>query len=283
MRKYGVLLIALVGILLLGVGATSADSSEVYKKQSTVDLPILMYHRVFDGGHKSRYIITPKQLEEDLIELKKAGFSAVLPSEVIEFCQGKGKLPPRPVMLTFDDGHYNNLRYALPLFEEHKFKGVVNVIGKFSQYATTSGDSGRVSSSYLTWSEVRQLAESGLFEIGAHTYNMHDFKPRFGIRRLEGESDEDYRKAFANDNARLKTALEEKAGVEPTAFAYPFGAYYKDSQEMLSSLGYQMIFTTDAKINRIKAGESSQLLSLGRFNRESEWTSKQMIEAILGK
>jgi len=283
MRKYGILLIVLVGILLLGVGATSAESSEVYKKQSTVDLPILMYHRVFDGGHKSRYIITPKQLEEDLIELKKAGFTAVLPSEVIEFCQGKGKLPPRPVMLTFDDGHYNNLRYALPLFEEYGFKGVVNVIGKFSQYATTSGDSGRVSSSYLTWNEVRQLAESGLFEIGAHTYNMHDFKPRFGIRRLDGESDEDYRKAFANDNARLKTALKQKAGVEPTAFAYPFGAYYKDSQEMLSSLGYQMIFTTDAKVNQIKAGESGGLLSLGRFNRESEWTSQQMIEAIIDK
>jgi len=278
MRKF--LLLVLAFIFVFGCfGMAEA-------RQTTIDLPILMYHRVFDGGHKSRYIITPKQLEDDLITLKKAGFTAVLPSEVIKFSDGKGKLPARPVMLTFDDGHYNNLLYALPLFEKHGFKGVVNVIGKFCQYASTSGDNGKPASSYLTWDEVKKLHDSGRFEIGAHTYNMHDFKPRFGIRRLEGETDAEYRSAVARDDDRLKTALKEKAGIDVgnvTAFAYPFGAYYNDSNDIISGLGYKMIFTTNAEINKIKPGDTGALLSLGRFNRESDWTSGQMLEAIMGK
>ena len=292
MRKRIIVLSALtIAAVISGFVAVRTTSLKVREerqaaleyRQTAAELPILMYHRVFDGGHKSRYIITPKQLEGDLIALKKAGYTAVLPGEVIKFVEGKGALPPRPVMLTFDDGHYNNLLYALPLFEKHGFKGVVNVIGKFCQYASTSGDRGKAASSYLAWDEVAKLERSGLFEIGSHTYNMHDYKPRFGIRRLEGETGAEYRTALIKDDMRLKAALKDNSGVEPIAFAYPFGAYYKDSRALISGLGYKMIFTTDAKVNYIKAGDFDTLLALGRFNRESDWTSLQMIEAITTK
>ena len=284
MKRLALISIAIAFVILIGLGAAAPKASaEMLPKQETVELPILMYHRVFDGGHKSRYIITPKQLEDDLIELSKAGYSAVLPSEVINFVNGSGKLPPRPVMLTFDDGHYNNYKYALPLFQKHGFKGVVNVIGKFSQYASTIGDSGIAETSFLTWDQIQRLSQSGLFEIGAHTYNMHNFKPRYGIRRLEGESDEEYFEAFKNDDSRLKKALKDKSGVETNIFAYPFGAFYNDSAQLLSRLGYQVVFTTNAKVNIIKPGGQDTLLSLGRFNRESDWTGDQMLKAITAK
>jgi len=278
MRKFVVLIL----IIFFALGNFGAAET----RQTNVNLPILMYHRIFDGGHTSRYIITPKQLEEDLIALKKAGYTAVLPSEVVKFAEGKDTLPARPIMLTFDDGHYNNLLYALPLFKNYDFKGVVNVIGKFCQYASTSGNNGNAASSYLTWDEVKELKNSGLFEIGAHTYNMHDYKPRFGIKKLDSETDDEYRAALKRDDDRLKTVLKDKAGIDISniiAFAYPFGAYYKDSMDLISELSYKVIFTTNATVNYIRAGNPETLLNLGRFNRESHWTSEQMLEAITGK
>ena len=280
------IIIAMVCFIWASLAVMSVDVlASAYTKQAEVILPILMYHRVFDGGHKSRYIITPKQLEDDLIELKKAGYTAVLPREVVEFIEGKGQLPLRPIMLTFDDGHYNTLHYALPLFRKHGFKGVVNIVGKYSEYASKSGDRGNVKSSFLSWCEISELKRSGLFEIGSHTYNMHEFQPRFGIRRLENETDEQYRMAIKNDDLKIKNAIRNKAGIEDdiSIFAYPFGAYYKDSAKLFGELGYKMIFTCNEKINIIKAGNFGTLLELGRFNRESKWTSKEMIEAIKAK
>jgi len=286
MKRCIYILASIIFALCFGLGAGLAyapAAAQECQMQLEVELPILMYHRVFEGGHKSRYIITPKQLEEDLVSLKKAGYTAVLPSEVLAFVKGKVKLPPRPIMLTFDDGHYNNLLYALPLFQKYGFKGVVNVVGKFCEYASTRGDSGKPESSFLTWSEVSKLQRSGLFEIGSHTYNMHDFRPRFGIRRLEGEKDEEYRQALEKDDTRLKKALKEKAGIETNIFAYPFGAYYSDSRDLIGSLGYKIIFTCNVKINNIRQGDFDALLTLGRINREGDWTNAQMLEAITAK
>ena len=281
MKKYAYFFITIVLTAWFALGCAQVNSIEISSApQPFIELPILMYHRVFDGGKESRYIITPQQLEDDLLALKEAGYSAVLPSEVFAFVEGKGKLPSRPILLSFDDGHYNNLLYALPLFQKYGFKGVVNVIGKFCDYASKSGDSGKPQSSFLTWDEVAKLKKSGLFEIGSHTYNMHEYKPRFGIRRLENETDEEYKKALTDDNARIKTALKEKAGIETNIFAYPFGAYYKDSRELISGLGYKMIFTCNEKINHISPGDFESLLALGRINREGNWTSAQMLEAI---
>jgi len=286
MKKYILILVAAGFFYMLGVGTGVVSVNAVAMErriQTEVELPVLMYHRVFKGGQKSRYIITPNQLEEDLIALKNAGYTAVFPSEVLAFVHGEGHLPPRPVMLTFDDGHYNNLLYALPLFQKHGFKGVVHVVGKFCEYASTSGDRGKPQNSFLTWEEVAELRNSGLFEIGSHTYNMHDFKPRFGIRRLKEETDEKYREALTQDDARLKKALKSKAGVETNIFAYPFGAYYPDSRELINALGYKIIFTANIKINNIRQGDLDALLTLGRINREGDWTSTQMLEAINAK
>jgi len=287
MRKY--ILLAVVIICLLWVSLFQMVPIESFAKmpieQTEVILPIIMYHRVFDGGHKSRYIITPKQLEEDIIELKNAGYTAVLPSEVIKFTQGKGALPERPIMITFDDGHYNNLHYVMPLFKKYGFKGVINIVGKYSEYATRSGDRGDVKSSFLSWCEIQALHKSGLFEIGSHTYNMHEFKPRFGIRKLEGETIEEYHKAVKNDDLRIRKALKDKAGIKKDIkiFAYPFGAYCKDSAKLFNELGYKMIFTCNEKTNQIRIGDFNTLLELGRFNRESEWTSKEMLAKIVQK
>jgi len=295
MKKRFFTLIVIAYAIFIGIGAVQVNAVseicfmqnqqkevlEIYQTKKEIALPVLMYHRVFNGGHKSSYIITPKQLEEDLIELKKAGYIAVLPSEVLAFVEGKGTLPSRPIMITFDDGHYNNLHYALPLFKKHGFNGVINVVGKFCEYATVSDNRGKPASSFLTWNEVAKLEQSALFEIGSHTYNMHDYKPRFGIRRLEDESDEKYYEALKQDDTRLKKALKEKANIETNVFAYPFGAYYGDSCDLITGLGYKVIFTANQKINYIKQGDFEALRWLGRINRESDWTSKQMIEKIL--
>ena len=86
-------------------------------------MPVIMYHTILNS-RDGVYIVSEAQLENDLKELIARGYEFVFPSEVAEFVSGEGSLPEKPVMLTFDDGHYNNLYYGLPILEKYGAKAI---------------------------------------------------------------------------------------------------------------------------------------------------------------
>ena len=244
------------------------------KETESVKLPVLMYHSVTDFG-KSEYIVTEKQLEADLKYLTERGYVAVSAKELIDYAEGTGDLPEKPVLITFDDGHYNNLSAALPLLEKYDCRAVVSVIGKFCEYATTSGESHHPEYSYLTWDDVKQLSESGRVEIGSHTYNMHNYSPRFGIGRVKGEDDETYLEKLTTDIERLNDKLSA-CGVRPVVFAYPFGRFNTIAQNRLMDLGFKITLTCSEGINKIEKGNPKSLIHLKRYNRASSLSTSEM-------
>ncbi len=252
------------------------------EEEESVELPVLMYHSVTTSG-KSRYIVTPEQMEQDLVAILDASFTPVFASEVIAYAAGEGTLPEKPVLLTFDDGHYNVLKNVLPLFEKYGACGVVCVIGKYTEYASTHiGESHKESYSYLTWDDISLLEKSGFFEIGNHSYDMHEFSPRYGIGRIKGESDEVYREKFLSDTKRLECKIEQCGCRKPRVYAYPFGRYNKVAKTALVSCGYAMTLTCEEGISKIKRGDKESVLQLKRFNRESSYSSQKVAEILSG-
>ena len=49
---------------------------------------------------------------------------------------------------------------------------------------------------HLTWEDIKNLAVSGCFEIGSHTYDMHSQTKRRGCSKKKGESTENYQAAL---------------------------------------------------------------------------------------
>ena len=257
----------------------SDKQSALLSAGQSVLLPVIMYHKILDGV-QSAYVVSPAQLEKDLLALKSAGFQAVFPSEVIAYAAGLGNLPRKPVLLTFDDGHYNNMHYALPLLKKHGQKAVINIIGAFSNYSSTSGDHSNPNYSHLTWAQIAKLQRSGCFEIGNHTYNMHSFKPRYGIDRTVAETDLQYRTNIYQDITRLQNKLAQECGRAPQVFAYPFGKFNDTAKAALLSMGFKMLLTCAEGTNRIYAGRPQCLHFVKRFNRTPEYTSARLIEVI---
>ena len=247
-------------------------------KNETRYLPILMYHSVTEYG-KSEYIITPTQLESDLRFLTENGYKTVSARQLYDYVDGGGELPEKPILLTFDDGHYNNLSAALPLLEKYDCRAIVSVIGKFCEYASTSGESHHPEYSYLTWDDIKELNKSGRVEIGCHTYNMHNYSPRFGIGRIKGEDDETYLRNLTNDTTRILDKLNE-CHVECTVFAYPFGRYNTLAQNKLISMGFRMTLTCSEGINRVEKGNPKSLIHLKRYNRASSRTTSEVFAAL---
>ena len=50
-------------------------------------------------------------------------------ADLIEFVNGDGKLPEKPLLITIDDGYQNNLDLAAPLLEKYGFCANIAVIG----------------------------------------------------------------------------------------------------------------------------------------------------------
>lgn len=247
----------------------------------SVFLPVLMYHSVSSTG-KSVYIVTEKQLENDLIYLTGHGYETVSAKQLCDYADGVGELPEKPILLTFDDGHYNNLSSALPLLKKYGCKAVVCVIGKFCEYSSTHPAESHRFYSYLTWEDVTELASNGNVEIGSHTYAMHDYSPRFGIGRIKGENDAAYERNLREDLQRLNDKLHA-CGVEPIVFAYPFGRYNSIAQNTLLSLGFRITLTCNEGVNKIEKGNPKSILHLKRFNRSSVLGTEKVFSLLRPK
>lgn len=242
-------------------------------------LTVVMYHSVLKS-RKSEYIVSPEQFEGDLAAYKALGYATVTAKQLVSYGEGTDSLPDKPLLITFDDGHYNNLYYALPLLKKYGYTAVINVIGGFCDYTSVSGDCHNPNYSYLTWEDIRELKESGVFEIGNHTYNMHKYSPRFGVGRLKGESDEIYAAKIREDVGRLNGKLTEITGEQCLVFAYPFGRYNKVARATLSELGFKILLNCADGVNLINRGEAEDLLSLKRFNRNGFYTKERFVSAL---
>ncbi len=248
-------------------------------EEKSVSLPVIMYHSVTSHG-KSEYIVTEKQLENDLSYLKENGYVTVTAKQLCDYVDGMGELPPKPILLTFDDGHYNNLSAVVPLLERYDCHAVVSVIGKFCKYSSDHPEeSHHPEYSYLTWDDIKALNESGRVEIGSHTYNMHNYSPRFGIGRISGEDDVTYEKNLRNDLNKLNDCLAP-CDVKPTVFAYPFGRYNSIAQSTLLSMGFRMTLTCSEGINTIEKGNPDSLIHLKRYNRASSLTTEDFFRRL---
>lgn len=260
MKKQILILLALM--FCFPVCSASAAENE----EPEVLLPILMYHHIrTDTEHCGDYTVLPETFEGDLEYLKARGYETVSLQQLLAYENGTGTLPEKPVMITFDDGQSSFMAYAVPALEKYGMCAVMMVVGKFTDVYTESGDRD-VRYCYLSWPDLAELNQSPYVELAAHSYNMHSLGVRKGCAIMAGESVSAYQETLNSDLALEESRFQEHLGIQPIAFAYPYGIYCDPAREVLQQRGYQVLFTCDQHVN-VLSGQDGELLCLGRFNR----------------
>lgn len=272
--KISILIVCLIAVLTLLLMPHFALAEE----QDGVPLLVLMYHQLLPGKH-SQYIVSPEVLEQDLTMMQKFGYTSVTTKQVIDYVLHDGDLPDKPVLITFDDGHYNNLYYGKEILQRHGFTALISVIGRFSETTTTTQTGGHVNYSYLTWEQIRGMKSDGVFEFGNHTYDMHNYKPRFGIGQKAGESDDAYRTALLQDVMQLQTVLRDQCGVRTNVFAFPFGKYSKLAVDTLWDAGFRLMLTCNEGVTTLKRNQPQCLHHVKRYNRSSSMCLEKVLRA----
>lgn len=183
----------------------------------------MYHHLVADGEPIVGMTITAGRFAEDMRWLKDNGYTTVLPRDLAAGVP----LPEKAVMVTFDDGYASNYLYAFPILKELEMKAAIAVIGRVVDAYDFST---------LDWDMCREMHDSGLVEIGSHTYNLHNLDDADGnyvegcsngIQRREGESRDAYEARVLPDLQQSIDVIEAHLGAPVTFLAYPYGA--KDS------------------------------------------------------
>jgi len=233
-----------------------------------VDVPIIMYHKVTkDAAQIGKFAITPAELEADFKFLQESDYEPVTMQALINFVHGRGELPPRPVVLTFDDGYFSDYHYVYPLAAQYRTPVVCSIIGKVTDEYTEEGREDIIYP-HVTWHQVEEMAQSGFVEIQNHGHDLHCTRcGASGAKRRSGESEEAYAARLGEDLMTLQRCIEARLGCMPTTFTYPFGAKSEGSDEVLKELGFQASLMTEGKWNRLTRGDADGLFSLGRLIR----------------
>jgi peptidoglycan/xylan/chitin deacetylase (PgdA/CDA1 family) len=183
-----------------------------------------MYHRVTEEpvkGSKYDVFVTQANLKRHMCSLKEREFETVTFGDFF-----RRKLPKRPIVLTFDDGYEDNHRNLLPLLREFKMKAVVYVLGD-RKHQTNFWDTskGEPEAPLLSEGQIREMAASGLVEVGAHSLS-HRKLTELPIVEMQKEIRES------------KKALESFLGEPVFSFAYPYGDLNGEVKKAVQEAGY---------------------------------------------
>jgi peptidoglycan/xylan/chitin deacetylase (PgdA/CDA1 family) len=189
-----------------------------------VDVPILEYHRI--GPEPAGSALTDSltvgiaDFAAQMEWLRTEGYHAVTPAQLYNALAFGARLPPRPVMLTFDDGYRDVLWNAAPLLHRLDLRATAFVITR-----RIDGPD----SSFLTWPELRRLEALG-FDVASHTVD-HPFLTTLTPTQLTYELDVS------------RAVLEHRLGRPVLWLAYPHGAFDPEVVAAARRAGYLMAVT----------------------------------------
>lgn len=111
--------------------------------------------------------VTVSLFESHLKYLKQTSYTVIPFRELVQHClTGEPQLPARAVVITADDGHrsvYSRMLSLVRLYAVHATLFVYPSAISNADYA-------------MTWEQLLELKETGLFEIQSHSYWHPNFK-----------------------------------------------------------------------------------------------------------
>ncbi|MER5884719.1 polysaccharide deacetylase family protein [Streptomyces sp. NPDC001941] len=186
-------------------------------------IPVLLYHAVMDDPPAwiAEFTVAPSEFGRQLDAVAASGRTAVPVSALAAFLAGRGGLPPRPVVLTFDDGFAD---LPGPTAEAVASRGLAA-----TAYLTT-GAITRGRGSLLPPAPMMDLAEAPLLEqygmeVGGHTVTH---------AQLDTLRAADLHRELADS----KRALEDVLGHEVAHLAYPHGYNSRAVRRAARAAGY---------------------------------------------
>ncbi len=261
-------IVALLNIVLLPLLAGCAALPEpalrtVTPAKPTTHLTVLAYHDVREDIKRNfapdQYAVSAENLAMQFAWLRNNGYKVVSLDQVIAAQEGRRQLPPKPVLLVFDDGLQSSYTAVYPLLQLFDYPAVFSIVTAWIESDVEVVYENHLLSSrdFLTWQQIRELQASGLVEIASHSHDLHhgvqgnpqgNEQPA-GVTRIYAngsyENHVDYMQRIELDLATTQRLLTEKTGRAARAMVWPYGRYNADLRNLAALHGMALSFGLD--------------------------------------
>jgi peptidoglycan/xylan/chitin deacetylase (PgdA/CDA1 family) len=224
-------------------------------------VPVLMYHHV--STSPGMITVKPEHFAAQMDYLAGAGYRTIGSAQLAAFLRGDD-VPPKSLVITFDDGYLDNWVHAHPVLERHGFTALCFLVsswpgeGGVRPNASQAGvelprlldhrageiaiESGRTDDAILRWSEIDAMREAGTFEFHSHTHTHVRWD------QVTGTADEK-RACLQDDLSAARKVLRARLGEASDHLCWPQGYYDDDYREVALGAGFRHFYTCHAGTN----------------------------------
>jgi peptidoglycan/xylan/chitin deacetylase (PgdA/CDA1 family) len=231
-----------------------ADSATILRRAT---VPVLCWHQLrdwtaSDSAYDRRALICPPAVFRGQLDaLVSHGYRTIGPDQYLAHLTTGAPLPPKPVMLTFDDSQGSQIDVGLPELVRRRMTAAFFVM-------TVVLDKPR----WMRRTDLRRLDAAGM-TVAAHTWD-HSRADRYGSA--------DWRPQLVAPKAELERIL----GRPVRHFAYPYGAWDRADFPHLAQAGYASAYQlADDAMDATKP-----LYTLRRTLVDASWTGATLLEHL---
>lgn len=234
----------------------------IYKKPY---IPVLMYHKFKDQVANTKedqsMSVSTKVFESQLKALLEAGYTPINFKTLQAYLEGKGGLPPKPFILTADDGYLGNYTKAYPILKKYQVQATFFITSLYMGVNNTHD--------HFTWSEAKEMEGSGLIDIQSHTHGHT-------LMNTLNESDVHYEveKSFADIEKNLGTR-------DVKVLAYPQFLHTKATTTWVQDCGVDLQVTNLANRLRENANKTTAI-DIKRIHVSNDLSPEGLISIIKG-
>jgi len=227
-----------------------------------VSIPILLYHRF--GPSASDSMTTPTSFFESHLKYFRDHDYSVIPLRVlVDYHLGRRPTPPplRSLVITVDDGHQSVYTDMLPLLKKYHCHATLFLYPSAISNASYA----------LTWNQLREMKETGVFDFQSHTY----WHPNFKQEKKKLTPDQ-YEASVKMQFVKSKEKLEKEFHTQVNMLAWPFGIYDEQLMQKAAEAGYVAAFA----MARQHATPGDNIMALPRYlltNSNGEFIKKILL------
>ena len=254
-----------VSVLLLFLAWLPSPRGELRngnQSLQTVQVPILLYHR-FGPAASDSMTVTTNAFEAHLKHLIANGYKVIPVRELVDYYLGRRPPPQRhSVAITVDDGHKSVYTDMFPFVKKYQVPVTLFIYPSAISNASYA----------MTWSQLKEMKETGLFDFQSHTYWHPNFK--IDKRRLKPA---EYENFIEMQLKKSREKLEKELDVRANMLAWPFGIYDDELEKAAAKAGYVVAFSID----RRNAAKGDNIMAVPRYLMVNADGSGPRFEAIV--
>lgn len=197
--------------------------------------PVLVYHRFAPQALDSMTVRTAA-FEAQLDQIEAGGYRVIPLRQVVDYLAGRApEPPPRSLAISADDGHASVYRVMYPIVQRRHLPVTLFIYPSAISNASYA----------MTWAQLAELRDSGLFDIQSHTY----WHPNF-LRERRQLSAEAYAHLVDDQLTRSRALLRQRLGRQVDLLAWPFGLWDAELETHAAAAGYVAAFTLEHRPTR---------------------------------